>query len=137
VAKAQKSALPKGDKPEISREEMLRVVIMNTKQGLFTGNVDYVNVLVESYEMEKDAVATLAPACSGLLKRAETAEAEVASLREEVLNLRMEVMGLRAGLNSGIEAVMERVAAQEESQDGIATPAGVSASLNECEATGS
>lgn len=76
-------------------EEMIRVFVMNTKQGIFTANVEYARALVDAYEnfdagaaiLRKDlseaqaAVKHLGESTSSLLARAEKAEEELASAR--------------------------------------------------------
>ncbi len=74
-----------------SPEEMVRVIILNTEQNIFTGNIEYTRALIAAYQAliaayqaEKNTVATLGPACAGLLKRAEEAEEKVRALEIQV-----------------------------------------------------
>lgn len=87
ISKTAKQAMQAGanqnkEVKTTSPEEMVRVIILNTKQNVFTGNMDYLRALIAAYETERNAVLTLAEATKGLLKRAEDAEAEVAELKK-------------------------------------------------------
>ncbi len=56
-------------------EEAIKAIRDNRVAGLFIGDMSRVDKLLAAYDQEHDAVLTLGPACAGLLKRAEAAEA--------------------------------------------------------------
>jgi hypothetical protein len=74
-----------GDSKKVTPpEEMVRVIILNTEQGVFTGNMDYLRALIAAYNQEKYAVSVLADSTKGLLARAEAAEEEVRNLKAQL-----------------------------------------------------
>lgn len=70
-----------------SPEEMVRVIILNTEQNIFTGNIEYTRALIAAYKAEKNTVATLADAVKGLLARAEAAEEQLRQSEEKRISL--------------------------------------------------
>jgi hypothetical protein len=57
VSKTAKQAMQAGQNVQRETkvtppEEMIRVLILNTKQGIFTGNIDYTRALINAYEAQ-------------------------------------------------------------------------------------
>jgi hypothetical protein len=67
-------------------EEAIKAIRVNREAGLFIGDMSRVDKLLAAYDRELSAVATLAPATAGLLKRAEIAEETVVNLRTQLLD---------------------------------------------------
>jgi hypothetical protein len=66
-------------------EEAIKAIRNNRISDLFEVRMDRIDKLLAAYDLDHNAVRDLVPACAGLLKRAEAAEAE---LREAIIKLK-------------------------------------------------
>lgn len=81
TARASMVQAPQEKRAEETTEEAIRQIRLERAAGIWP-STSRIDKLLVAFDRERAAVAELAPACAGLLKRAETAEAKLRAYEE-------------------------------------------------------
>jgi hypothetical protein len=80
-------------------EEAIRAIRLNRDAKGFIGDMSRIDRLLEAFDREREAVKLLAESTAALLKRAETAEATVTSLQDEVYKLNLSLVAIPVAIS--------------------------------------
>lgn len=108
AAEAQQA---KGGKKVVTDEELIRQLRLDAAAGLYPG-VESTKALLRAYDKEINALAIAAPAVSDLLARAESAEGELALVKQELAQFQT-----REAINEKHAAAFEAVGAQQSMEN--------------------